>query len=189
MQELNLYDERKTAQAAAFFLNKAGGTLPYIHLIKLLYIADRKSFERYGESITGDNYVSMKHGPVLSTTYDRIKGTGVGPQSHWSFYVSPRSGWDVSSNREISDPCEELLALSESDFSILDEVSEEFLHLDRWDLIEQIHNQFGEWKDPGSTSQPIEHESLLSEIGYSEEEIAATMEYLKERSIMNTELP
>ena len=37
-----------------------------------MYLAERESLARYGEPITGDVLVSMKHGPVLSKTLDHI---------------------------------------------------------------------------------------------------------------------
>lgn len=63
-----LFNEKRTTQAAAFFLFKAGGKLPVLKLMKLLYLAERESYRQYGEPISGDNLVSMPHGPVLSQT-------------------------------------------------------------------------------------------------------------------------
>jgi hypothetical protein len=42
--------------------------LPVIKLIKLMYLAERLSLQRYGEPLTGDRLVSMPDGPVLSMT-------------------------------------------------------------------------------------------------------------------------
>ena len=47
--------EEKAAQAAALFLLKAGGPMPHLKLMKLLYIADRESYRRRGSPITGDD--------------------------------------------------------------------------------------------------------------------------------------
>ena len=44
-----LFDEKKAAQAAAYFLLRAGGRLEVLKLMKLLYLAERRSFEKYGE--------------------------------------------------------------------------------------------------------------------------------------------
>ena len=67
----NLFNEKKAAQAAAYFLFRAATPLSVLKLTKLLYLAERRSFERFGEPMIGENPVSMPHGPVLSTTYDR----------------------------------------------------------------------------------------------------------------------
>ena len=50
----NLFNEKKAAQAAAYFLLRAGGPLTVLKLMKLLYLAERGSFERYGTPMIGD---------------------------------------------------------------------------------------------------------------------------------------
>ncbi len=42
----NLFNEKKAAQAAAYFLLRAGGRLDVLKLMKLLYLAERRSFEK-----------------------------------------------------------------------------------------------------------------------------------------------
>ena len=64
-----MYDERRAAEAAAYLLHRAGGTMPIDKLMALLYLAERLSLQRYGEPLTGDRLVSMPHGPVLAETY------------------------------------------------------------------------------------------------------------------------
>jgi len=46
--------------------------MSYLKLIKLLYIIDREALLRWGRPLTGDRYVSMDHGPVLSQTLNLI---------------------------------------------------------------------------------------------------------------------
>ena len=67
------FDERKTAAAASILLNEAGGEMEYFRLIKLLYIAEREAWRELRHAISGDGYVAMKDGPVLSRTYDLLK--------------------------------------------------------------------------------------------------------------------
>ncbi len=66
------YDSDKAAHAAGLFLKLRGGSMSYLKLIKLLYLLDRESFKRWGQPVTGDQYVSMKLGPVLSRVRDLI---------------------------------------------------------------------------------------------------------------------
>lgn len=49
-----VFNERKAAQAAAYLLHKAEGTMDYRQLMALLYLADRRSLIETGHSITGD---------------------------------------------------------------------------------------------------------------------------------------
>lgn len=69
-----LFDERKAAQMAAYFLMRAAGSLQVLKLMKLMYLAERLSFQQYGEGIVGDRLVSMPHGPVMSLTYSHMQG-------------------------------------------------------------------------------------------------------------------
>ncbi len=52
-------------------------------LIKMLYLADRELLAKRGQPLTGDQPVSMKNGPVLTTTYDLTKGGAVEHRSYW----------------------------------------------------------------------------------------------------------
>jgi uncharacterized phage-associated protein len=66
------FNEAKATQAAARLLRNRGGTMSYMKLIKLLYLADREALASWGRPITTGNYVSMDKGPVLSHVLDRI---------------------------------------------------------------------------------------------------------------------
>ena len=64
------FHSRKAVEAAALLLKLHGKPMKYLGLLKMLYIADRITLERMDQPITGDNFVSMKYGPVLSGVYD-----------------------------------------------------------------------------------------------------------------------
>ena len=66
------FNEKRSTQAAAEFLKRADGKLNYMILIKFLYLADREALLKWGTPITGDDYISMRWGPVLSQTHDLI---------------------------------------------------------------------------------------------------------------------
>ncbi len=66
-------------------------SLKYLGLLKMLYIADRLALKTMDQPITGDRYVSMDYGPVLSGVYDLIKGQPVDSALPlWSKYISPQ---------------------------------------------------------------------------------------------------
>ena len=66
----HIFDEKVAANMAAAFLFLAGGELYFLKLMKLMYLAERKSYQLYAEPIVGDRMVSMNYGPVLSNTYN-----------------------------------------------------------------------------------------------------------------------
>jgi len=56
---------KKYKNTILFFANKIrNGTLGKLKLMKLLYYADFDFFEKYGRSVTGDEYLRFENGPV-----------------------------------------------------------------------------------------------------------------------------
>ena len=184
----SLFDERRAAEAAAFLLFRAGGTLPLIKLVKLMYLAERLSFKRYGEPLTGDRLVAMPNGPVLSLTYEHINGARPSVQGGWETWVSDRAGHVVALRdaSKIRSPEQDLQRLSDSDLEVLSEVWNEFGHWDRWDLVSYTHSDAcPEWQDPDGSSTAIPYSLLLNKLGYSEDQASAMSERLGEQRRLN----
>ena len=58
-------NEKKYKNAILFFANKIkNGTLGKLKMMKLLYYLDFDFFEKYGRSVTGDQYLRFDLGPV-----------------------------------------------------------------------------------------------------------------------------
>ncbi len=66
------FHPEKAVEAAAILLKLHGKPMKYLGLLKMLYIADRLALKTMDQPITGDRYVSMDYGPVLSGVYDLI---------------------------------------------------------------------------------------------------------------------
>lgn len=61
-------NEKKYKQVILFFANKIkNGTLGKLKMMKLLYFLDFDFFEKYGKSVTGDQYLRWERGPVPKT--------------------------------------------------------------------------------------------------------------------------
>ena len=165
------FDEVKATQAAALFLSMAGSsTLNYMALIKLLYKADREALRRLGLPITTDQYASMKHGPVTSGIYDRIKASA-NPSAHPTFWAAhiQRSA-DPNFVVLHSDPGRSELSPAEE--GIIREVFAADGGKDPFDLADECHKDFPEWIDPGKSSSPIDISAIIAALGLSEEEAA-----------------
>lgn len=71
-------NEKKYKNAILFFANRiCNGTLGKLKLMKLLYFLDFDFFEKYGKSITGDEYLRFDHGPLPRTgnsILEKMKG-------------------------------------------------------------------------------------------------------------------
>lgn len=182
-----LFNERRAAQAAAFLLHSAGGTLPLIKLIKLLYLAERLSFARYAEPLTGDRLVSMTHGPVLSQTYNHINGAIPSAEGGWESWVSDRAGHVVALRDPsmIRSPEQDLMALSDSDLEVLGETWKEFGYWNRWDLVKYTHDHCPEWRDPEGSSNPIPYRDLFTALGYNAEQVKELVARLNEQERIN----
>ncbi|GAB1388230.1 Panacea domain-containing protein [Rubrivivax sp.] len=191
MSTTPLFDERKAAEAAAFLLFRAGGALPLIKLVKLLYLAERLSLKRYGEPLTGDHLVAMPNGPVLSMTYDHMNGALPSREGGWESWIADRAGHELALRDPsmLRTPEQDLLRLSDSDLEVLTEVWEQFGHWDRWRLVDYTHSAAcPEWEDPDGSSRPISYELLFSKLGYSSDQAAALAERIKVQRALNASM-
>lgn len=60
-----MINEKKYKHIILFFANKIrNGTLGKLKMMKLLYFLDFDFFEKYGKSVTGDQYLRFENGPV-----------------------------------------------------------------------------------------------------------------------------
>jgi uncharacterized phage-associated protein len=158
--------EKRATQMACMFLELSGGNLPYIKLLKLMYMADRKSLVERGATITSDVYYSMDQGPVLSKTYDLIiLDDRDSPSSTWRQYVSPPCNWDIRLERVC-----DLDELSIADKEIVASVFSEYGHMGKWPLIDKLHKELPEWKDPNGSRIPITYQDILLASGLDKED-------------------
>lgn len=167
------FREDRTTQAAARLLRHAGGQLPHISLIKLLYLADRRALLSLGRPISYDRYASLDHGPVLSRTFDLISSEPrPGIESYWRDHISPPENYEV---RLIKNAPGDQLSPAEE--AILDEVFQEFGNWDRWKLVEYMHT-LPEWRDPHGSSVPLFLKDILIHEGMDDAEVKAREEDL-----------
>ncbi len=68
-----MLDELKIAQATAYLLHKAGGTMEHIKVMKLFLSCGSLIGKDTGYSISNDEY-SLPYGPVLSNTLNLMRG-------------------------------------------------------------------------------------------------------------------
>jgi len=174
------FNERKVSQMAAFFLTKQGGRMPILKLMKLLYLADRESLDRYEEPISGDRMVSMPHGPVLSRTYELMNGAGGQEQDRWNDWISDRAGYEVGLRDEAA-PLDRgsLMALSDADVEILDHVWQVYGHLSKYQIRDLTHDMCKEWTDPHGSSKPIPYRDVFLALGRDFDHAREAEEHLK----------
>lgn len=162
-----MFSEERVGQMAAYLLSRDGGRMAYLKLIKLLYLADRLSLDLYGDSISGDRFVAMKHGPVLSQTYDLVKNGGE-EDSGWNRWVSEEENYELSSKTAILN-VEDLDELSQADIDIMDRVFESFGHMGKYQIRDYTHDNCAEWQNPGHTSVAIPLLATFLALGRNQE--------------------
>jgi len=176
-----MMDIEKLVQVVNYVLKKYDSRVNYTKLIKILYLADKKAIELTNLSITGDTYVSMNKGPVLSGLFNLLKGRDLNKESQclWDSRFTTDSYDLVSLSDRIPEG-----KLSRFEKRILDEVDAEHHSKEVWQLVDYVHANCPEWEDPGITSAPIRMASILSAVGRDKDEI----EYiLKEEESYNKE--
>ena len=141
--------------------------MSYMKLIKLLYLGDRTALLRWGRPISFARAVSMKHGPVLSEVLDLVnEGHPPGESSWWSRAISAPSNYEVRLNAECAAD-----DLSDAEEAVLREVFDEYGAMDRWKLVERLHQELPEWT-PTDGAIPIRTRDILLREGYTEAEAA-----------------
>lgn len=174
-----LYDDRRAAQCAAFLLHLAGGSLGILKLTKLLYLAERLSYERYGEPLTGATPFALQQGPVLSELYDRLKRTE-NLNDTWRTWVKGRNGNDISLDHDIDDPAEEFSDLSRADFKVMASIWKDFGGKTGYELVTYTHSHCPEWSDPGRSSHKIDPDTVLRKVGMKREDAAKQIQHLRQ---------
>lgn len=166
------FSERKITEAAGYLLKLSGGRQFHMKLLKLLYIADRRAIARWGFFLSEDSHVSMEFGPVLSNTYNLIKGTYKG--DFWANHISPRVNNQVRLLRETATD-----TLSRAEERLLTEVFAEYGDVETFKLSEMTHKEFPEWRDPGKSSIPISPREILKAQDVPDDEIRDILKELR----------
>lgn len=164
-----LFSEKKAAQVAAYFIFQANRGMEILKLMKLMYLAERASFTRYGEPMTGDKLVSMEHGPVLSSTLNHVNNLIDSTPGGWETWISDRESHFVGLRQQIDNPRQSLTQLSDADLDILESVWQEYGGYTASQLRNLTHKICTEWEDPEYSSIPIPYSRILKCVGYSSE--------------------
>jgi len=178
------FNEQKATEVASILLDLKGGRVEYLWLMKMLYIIERESYNKWERPIIYDDYRSMDKGPVLMTVYNLITGRYEGTFWKKCILTFPKKSahkYEVCLNGTLP----KIRNLSESEVSLIREKFDEFKDLDRWDLVELTH-RFPEWTDPhGGPSIPIYVDYLLEKLNYSAADIQRISREIKEEAALD----
>ena len=156
------FSPEKAVQAAAELLrSESTRQMSYLRLLKLLYLAERRSLKESGAPILGGKFVAMKNGPLHSEVYDLIKGEHP-EQAKWAGHIR-KQGYHVQLVQEPG-----VQELSCFEIQILREVADQWKDQDDWELAESTHS-FPEWRKNyvEGTSRVIPLEDAFSGVGFT----------------------
>lgn len=180
------FDARRAAEAASRFTELAGGTIELVRLVKLLYLAERRSIENFRHPMFGDRYMSMEHGPVVSHAYNLLKDDPVAKSAEsagdvrlWERHFD-RVGYMVRLQEKLAPA-----ALSRADLKLIEQLHADWLPIGTWDMVEKLHRDLAEWSDPGKTSTPIAVETLCAVLGLQDREVQDLAEQVRAGEAMD----
>ncbi len=183
----HLFNEQKAAQAAAYLLFRAGNPLSVLKLMNLMYLAERRSFEKFGEPMIGDTLVLMDHGPVLSRTYNHMKGTTRSTEKGWDYWIVDRAGHDLALRqpKALHSPERDLQQLSDADLGVLGEVWKKFGRTDQWKLRDYTRRHCPEWQDPEGSMIPMKPENFLTALKFTSRQAKQVLARLRAQDRLN----
>ena len=161
------FDERKATQVAALFIRKNGGALNYMKLIKLLYLANREAFRRWGRPIVLDGYFSLPYGPILTKVLSLVnEQLSPDAQSYWKDHISAPAAYDVKLERDPG-----LDNLNRAEIALVSEIFRQYRDMNEWELVRWCHANLSEWADPEGSCLEISPEEILRAVGWTPEDI------------------
>jgi uncharacterized phage-associated protein len=174
------FDIKKAVAAAAYLIERQGGTEDMYTLLKKLYYADRIALVKWGQSITGDKLVSMDKGPIVSKIYDLLKDQGTETNLiSWKDVISRETNYKI-------------ILRKNADLGVLSEREMEALEESR-NRINKIRGSIGAWlvkncpecEHPEGTSTSIDPAKILRLAGKTEEQIREIEEENEEIKLLN----
>lgn len=160
------FDEKKATQIAGLLLKMRGTRrMHYLKLMKLMYLIDRTSLLRWGWSMTGDKYVSMDHGLVLSNTLNLITQERFG-KSYWKDFISaPLGDYEVELREDPNDD-----ELSQAEIELIEEIYKVWGYKNRWKLRDYTHD-LPEYVEVHGTSVAVPYGSVMKGEKMSDEQV------------------
>jgi hypothetical protein len=173
------FDEVKATQIAAELLELHGGVIPYLKLVKLMYLIEREGLLRWGIPLTNDELYSMHNGCVMSRVHDLITEEQL-PQSYWRQFISaPFGDHEVRLDRK-----PELEDVSEAERELIREIFATYGRWGRWDLADFTH-KLPEYRDtPKGKRTPIDYQEILLGAKKSDDDVREILNDLEEVALL-----
>jgi uncharacterized phage-associated protein len=160
------FNSRKAAQTCAFFALKAGGHIEKLKLIKLIYFCERKHIADHHMPMLWDEFYSLPHGPICSSTLNGIDG--IIHEDIWSDFIA-RNGNIVVAIKKFKRP--EFDEISNADLKTLEAIWAEFGRFTASQLRNYSHKNCSEYTEVESGRVPISYKDVLEALGDEDAEM------------------
>ena len=154
------FRSRKAAQSCAYFANRSGGTIEELKLIKLIYLAERQFLSAHHHPMLFDEFHSLPHGPVCSSTLNGI--TDVIHEALWDEYIA-RNGNIVVAVQPVER--EDLDHISDAEMEVLDEVWQEFSGMTASQIRNHIQENCPEYTGADKGRISISYRQIFDALG------------------------
>lgn len=155
------FRSQKAAQCAAYFAAREGASIDKLKLIKLLYLAEREFISRHEMPMLFDEYYSLPHGPICSSTLNGINGEG--ENEIWSKMISVSGSKDVKAVQNIAR--DDLDEVSNAEWNVLEYIWHSFGHLTAGQIRNYTHKNCPEYVEVASGRLPIRMFDILEALG------------------------
>jgi uncharacterized phage-associated protein len=176
------FDTAKATEVACLFLEKAGGQVNVMKLVKLIYLLDRLSLDRRGIPVVGGDYLSMRNGPVTSELLDMLNaGRLFGDKdTRWEECISDRQNHDVRLEKQ---PARE--HVSDAEVTLAAEIWDQHGGKDQWQLVEWCHANCQEWTPVTRGCAPIAIERIAMALGKEPKEVQRLRQEAAELNVLS----
>jgi len=171
------FDITKAIEVACQFLQREGGLINVMKLVRLVYLLDRRSLEKRGIPVVGGSYFSLRNGPITSEMLDLINSGSLWGENecHWDKFISERQNHEVAM---AADPSRD--HLSDSEIDLIDEIYRDHGKKNQWQLRDWCHEHCDEWTPLEQGRDRIALDSIARALGKSDEQIARLSEGAQE---------
>lgn len=166
-----MFRSQKVLEIITFLLSLNHNKMEKLKLIKELYLIDRLSIDETNMSITGDEYFSLPHGPILSNTLNIIND--IENNHEWKEYLKIEPPYTIILLKPFH-----YGMLSKKDMKYIEFISEKYSSWTASELRNYTHT-LPEWKEPYGYNRKIHFADIMKALGKDDDEIKEAKEEYK----------
>lgn len=163
------FRSRKAAQICAYYASQNKGTIEKLKLIKLIYLTERKFLASYHHPMLYDEYYSLPHGPICSSTLNGIDG--IIHKELWNEYIARNGNIVVAVKVVCRDDLDEV---SDAEMEVLGDVWHTFSHLTASQIRNYTHDNCSEYTETDKARIPITYHQIFEALGEENADEIAT---------------